>query len=400
MEGLSIFICLLTGHNPDVMRNAPLHERAAMLKEFILLMLVAGASGVAWTCFFGQFEPVYISFPIGAFMFLFIALVDQAIASSDWSLHGILRSPGMRWSRDMWIRIGVRLTITLVLSMATSTGASMAMFGDAIKMQLDHLRRLENQQIVTDYNVEINRFLERMVGNQFRVVKELKEAVTRTTPQYEAALKKQAEIQARLEIAERDMARESTGVDGRFKGKGPRFRAAQDRADAARGELETVNRTISIDGPKADAAQKKLDTAEDALAQAEVPLRPQLEEMEAAKNKELEPKRQDALLSFRAWKSLMRAPDGGDVREFSWLMMGVLMVIELAFFTVRGFFQQPSLYMLELIKSTIETAERKDADHERTVRNIRNWKEPVGLLPNPMLPGLFNDNAQAKDVAD
>jgi hypothetical protein len=386
------------------MRNAPLHERAAMLKEFMLLMLVAGASGVAWACFFGQFEACYISLPIGFFMFLFIALIDQSIASSDWSLHNILRHPAAQWSRELWARLSVRVTITAVLSYATSTGAAMAMFGAAILMQLDHIRMAENQQIEERFDTQTNSFLDRMVGPERKTVKELKDAAAIVRPQHDEAMKRQVDAQARLEVAEQDMARESTGQGGRFRGQGPRYREAQGQADAARADLARANRDIAIYGPRSDAVQKKLDTAQAALAQAEIPLRPQLEQMEAAKEKELQPRRQDALLSYMALISLEEDPvKGRAARWFHSVMLGVLMVIELAFFTVRGFFAQPSLYMLTMRKNTLEEAERLDAEHERNLRQIRNWKGIAGLISNddpPLKPLPPNDNEVKPEVRE
>src|ERR1700722_364302 len=159
MNWFVTLICLLMGYNPDIMRNAPLHERVNLLLEFWLLTMISSASGVAWSCFFGQFEPWYIAGSIGTFMGLFIATVDRFIAASDWSLHGILRDPAVVWTKDLFVKLAVRVTMIVVFSYATSMGASMAMFGDAIEMELETLRRAENVRIMEIHDSEINTFL-------------------------------------------------------------------------------------------------------------------------------------------------------------------------------------------------------------------------------------------------
>ncbi|HEY5062881.1 MAG TPA: DUF4407 domain-containing protein, partial [Gemmatimonadaceae bacterium] len=143
--------CVLVRCNPDLLALSPRQDRYAVVSEALLLSVVAGVTGLAWTAFWAQFVTLPAALAFGALACVFMFLIDQAIGAADWRLTGVLRQPGAR--RRWWEhgRLAMRLAMTVILSTATSTGASMAMFHDAIRTQLEQDVRGKNHQIEEQY---------------------------------------------------------------------------------------------------------------------------------------------------------------------------------------------------------------------------------------------------------
>ncbi|MGH7156026.1 MAG: hypothetical protein ACREF3_19030, partial [Acetobacteraceae bacterium] len=143
--------CVLVRCNPDLLALAPRQDRYAVVSEALLLSVVAGVTGLAWTAFWAQFVALPAALAFGALACVFMFLIDQAIGAADWRLTGVLRQPAAR--RRWWEhgRLAMRLAMTVILSTATSTGASMAMFLDAIRTQLESDVRGKNRQIEEQY---------------------------------------------------------------------------------------------------------------------------------------------------------------------------------------------------------------------------------------------------------
>src|SRR5581483_1865080 len=147
LENLSAIVrlaCVLVRCNPDLLALSPRQDRYAVASEALLLSVVAGVTGLAWTAFWAQFVALPAALAFGALACVFMFLIDQAIGAADWRPTGVLRQPAAR--RKWWEhgRLAMRLAMTVVLSTATSTGASMAMFHDAIRTQLEQDVRGKN----------------------------------------------------------------------------------------------------------------------------------------------------------------------------------------------------------------------------------------------------------------
>src|ERR1700730_17744018 len=115
--------CLLVRCNPRILGLSPIQDRYTVVSEALLLSLVAGITGIAWTAFWGQFLPLPIACAFGALASAFVFLIDQAIGAADWRLTGVLRQPGERHGWEYWLRLAARVAMTVILSTATSTGA-------------------------------------------------------------------------------------------------------------------------------------------------------------------------------------------------------------------------------------------------------------------------------------
>src|SRR6202011_2529243 len=107
----------------------------ACVSEAALLGLVATISAIAWTTFWAPYVPLPLACLFGLIAFFFIGLLDIAIGAADWRPQGILRAPGTERRWDWWGKLTLRITMTVVLSVATSEGATMAMFYEAVMEQ-------------------------------------------------------------------------------------------------------------------------------------------------------------------------------------------------------------------------------------------------------------------------
>ena len=388
-----LFICLLMRCDPDILVDAPLRDHMTVLYEALLLFLVALISGAAWAAFWAKFLPLLVALGLGVVAYSFIFLIDQAIGAADWRLGGILRHPSARYGKEYWARLAIRATMTLVLSLATSTGAAMWMSGDAIKAQLDQVRREENQKIEDRYAVELNTMLQRQFGSQMDRIKSLAETVRTTTPLLDMARQASTEATELQKTAEMDEEREATGKDGRAPGKKVRYREAEARADAARADLARANTLVGIYQPRLQQAKEQLTAATEAFEAAKATIQPKIDALEDEKRSHLIPARQDALMSFMALQQIYDDPvKGKAARWFGTLMMLVLMTIELSYITIRIMFQQASIYMALLIDDTKRRAEGIDAKHENDVRQIRRTIEqekppPMRIIDLDAAPG-------------
>ena len=345
LTGLMRRIAIMMNVDPDGLALAPEGERVTLASEFILLVLVSAISGVAWAAFWAQFARPLVAVSFGLVASVFVFLLDRAIGSSDWSLGGILRSPGARYGREFWAKLAIRLLVTFILSFATSTGATMAMFSEAIATELDQLRREENQRIEDRYAGMLHDLLARHFGVQVAEIDSLTKTIAATTPALDAARRIAAEAAAKQQAARDDEAKELRGANNRAAGAGHRFFDAEDREKASGAELARAQAEIGIFEPRLREAQARLKVANAQLQAQQPTVQGEIDALEVEKKSHLVVGRQDAMLSYMALRKLYDDPVHGQAaRDFARIMMAVLMTIELSYFTVRIIFSQASIY--------------------------------------------------------
>src|SRR5581483_3207106 len=106
--------CVLVRSNPGILAAAPLQDHYAVVCEALLLSVVAGVTGLAWTCFWSQFLSWPVACAFGALAGFFIFLVDQAIGAADWRLTGVLRRRGAQSGWQAHARLAMRLAMTVI----------------------------------------------------------------------------------------------------------------------------------------------------------------------------------------------------------------------------------------------------------------------------------------------
>lgn len=393
-----IFLCVVMGWDVGILALCPMRERVMLLFEFLLLLLVALISGAAWAAFWAQFLPLFAALVLGGVAFVFIFMLDRAIGGSDWSFAGILRHPAAKYGREFWARMSIRILVAFILSFATSTGATMAMFGGAIQAELEQIVREENNKVADRYAIEINNMLDRHVGAERAEVKSLTQTIAATTPALDEARQQAAAAAVRIQAAKDDEKKELRGANGRPVGPGVKFYGAEDREKAATADLAKWGAQIRIFEPRLNDAVARLRGAQQRLQAAQVPIQADVDRLEAEKKAHFVTPHRDALLSYMALQRVYADPEKGAAANFfGRMMMAVLMTIELSYFAVRIIFAQASIYMVLLVKSTKEDAARADADHEITINTIRNETEKALSEEEPKPPSKDVTVAEDRD---
>ena len=384
--------CVLVRCNPDLLALSPRQDRYAVVSEALLLSVVAGVTGLAWTAFWAQFVTLPAALAFGALACVFMFLIDQAIGAADWRLTGVLRQPGAR--RRWWEhgRLAMRLAMTVILSTATSTGASMAMFHDAIRTQLEQDVRGKNRQIEEQYAERLREQRTLRFGTLEAEVQRLTTSAGEMNRVLDAARQLRATASQRAEAYGIETDRELKGAPGYKAGAGSQYREALARKTAADADLAKAASDISIYEPRMADAQKKLDKASADVRAAEAAFAGEAAQIDEERKSHLIPDRNDALMSYLALEEVYSDPRFGTAaRHFSWLMMAVLMTFELSYVVVRAWFTHASVYMAILIGDTKKRADRVAADYESSRDALRrapgtpvlNGRAPLRFLPAP-----------------
>ena len=250
--------CVLVRCNPDLLALAPRQDRYAVVSEALLLSVVAGVTGLAWTAFWAQFVALPAAFAFGGLACVFMFLIDQAIGAADWRLTGVLRQPGAR--RGWWEhgRLAMRLAMTVILSTATSTGASMAMFHDAIKTQLEQDVRGKNRQIEQQYAERLREQRTLRFGTLETEVERLTASAGEITRVLDAARQLRATASQKAEAYQIETDRELKGAPGYKAGAGSKYREALARKVAADSDLAKADSDI---GALRGAADRRAEEA-------------------------------------------------------------------------------------------------------------------------------------------
>jgi hypothetical protein len=380
--------CVLVACNSELLRRSPLHDRLVVVGEAMLLLLVACASGAAWTVFWTRFASIPVGLACGLFACAFILLIDRAVGSAEWILSGILRRPGLRHGHDHWARLAIRVLITLVLSFATSTGATMAMDHVAIIRQIDHNRFEENKKISADFEGRKSDLRKQSLGLVIAEADRIKGIVADTTRLLDAARGARADALSQRQIADTEAARELKGHPGYRRGGGPLYRAALAKRQEADTALAKADSDIAIYDPRLADANAKLDAVNADLRAGDERIKSGMAKLEDEKQAALIPDGYDALMGYMALQQIYDDPrEGPAALFFSHLMMAVLMTVELSYVVVRLFFSPASICTALTIKETKIEAETIAADYERESHEIRVDLEKV-IGPRPTRPPL------------
>jgi hypothetical protein len=367
------YACLLVRCNPEILALAPLQDHYTVVSEALLLSVVAGVTGLAWTAFWAQFLSLPVAFAFGALAGVFMFLIDQAIGAADWRLSGVLRQPGGHRGWLVHARLAMRLAMTVILSTATSTGASMALFHDAIKTQLDQDVRGKNRQIEEQYAERTREHRTLRFGSLEADVQRLTVSVAEITRVLDAARQLRAAAGQKAETYQIEADHELQGAPGYKAGAGTKYREALARKQAADSDLVKAEADIKIYEPRLTDAQGKLDGATAALRAAETAFAGEATQIDEERKSRLIPDRNDALMSYLALQEVFEDPRFGEAaRHFSWLMMAVLMTFEISYVVVRVWFSHASVYMAILIADTKKRAEIVAADYEQNSKALRS----------------------------
>lgn len=372
--------CVISRADFDLAREANHFDRLTICSNAALLVLLGTLATVAWTAFWSSFLTLKTAIPLGILVGLIVFLMDQAMSASDWELAGVLSIAPP--SRAYWLKLAGRSLIAFLLAMATSTGATLWMFGESIEAHLQSKQIADNAPLVADYE---QRKADLAIPLKL-VIHEL-----------EAKQAERAQLQTQIEksIADRNQAlikasnaRIEAGrqIDGALPGykagPGALYR------DEKRKEEEAVRlaKSASEDISRWEMRRSNLD---DEIAALNATLKSQQAEnqSQAVKLAELihkdarwSPVRNDPLIRFMALEEIRRDPQiGAAASKFYWLMTLVLLTLELTFLLVKVMFSAASVYMVALVARTKLEAATISSEFAHNLDAVRQ-NNPRGKL--------------------
>jgi hypothetical protein len=386
--------------DPEIMAKSTSGDRIWLVLDAVLLAVVALISGTAWTVFWYQFALLPVALFFGGIAFLFIPLMDVAIAAADWRPQGILARPGMRLRWDWWGRLGLRLCVSIILSFATSEGATLAMCREQIEKQkeldvLSQNRATEDRFAKLEQDLRQQRF-----GSLTKEIEQLNQTVTEATGPLDHAREVQETAKNSAAVAQDHADKELHGAPGYKAGAGPKYMAAKAAAEAAQAELVKANAQVANLLPRVTEANNRLKAARQKLADAEAAIQGDIAALEQQKRLQLVTVRSDPLLNYIALQEVFQDPTVGKAaRDFHWLMIFVLLTFELSYLMVRIVFATASIYTVLLIKETKLRAEQAEAEYLRDSAALRarspsspkllppikliSWDDPETKPPQP-----------------
>ena len=395
-----LFVCMMMRIEPDLLAMAPLRDHLTVLFEFYLLTLVSAISGAAWAAFWSVFLPLWGAIPMGCVSFAFIFLLDQAIAACSAKLAGFLKNPAPDWSYITQMVAVARLSITMILSLATSWGAEMAMAHHAIVRAAAEIRQTK-QQAVDDHYYRLE---DKLRHDHFGVLIDEQSALNKTIsenqPLLDRARREAAAAGYEAEAARIEQHRQATGEGPRQKGKKKLYGLAEDAETAANGRLAAANRNIEIYQPRLSAAQDRLKIVLPQLAGAEDIIKDDIAALEAERRASAVPAGLDPVIAATALSRVEADPvDGPAARSFGWGAMLVLVTIELAFFLVKTVFSATSVYTAIVISDTKRRVWLIDTEYQRAIEQIislRKWP----LEPDPVPSNDEAEKREEREAAD
>ena len=381
-----IVICWIVRYDPDLLARSPIRDRMACVSEAAFLGLVGVISAVTWTAFWAPYVPLPVAYVFGGIAFGFIVLLDAAIGAADPQPEGILRAPGIRRRWDWWGKIALRIGVSIVLSVATSEGATMAMFHQNIMEQLEKDVQLHNREAQERFERKVGAYRQQHFGPLLDAIKKQQDVIDQTTRPLDDALQVQATAENRLAAAKVKADREHQGKDGSVKGDGPLFKAALKEQEAAQAELVKAQAQVGIYKPRVDQARDQLKKGQDKLDRAESASRDDLARLEHEKDADLTTVHSGPLSARRALAEIYADPDTGrDAQYFSLVMKLVLITLELSYLMVRLIFAHASVYTMLL---HADTRLRADEAHDDYLRRRAASRPDEPPATPPALPPI------------
>jgi hypothetical protein len=401
LSRLFILICVIMRCDPALMAKSPLRDRIACVSEAALLGLVGLISAIAWTNFWAPYVPLSIACGFGLIAFGFIVLLDVAIGAADPQPEGILRPAGLRRRWDWWGKIAMRISLTVILSVATSEGATMAMFREAIKERLAYIVQMHNRDSQDHFAQKVAAYRQQHFGALLDEIKKLNGLIDQTTKPLDDALQLQAAAENNLAAAKVKADREHHGKDGSVKGDGPLFKAALKEQEAAQAELVKAQAQVGIYQPRVNHAKEQLGHAQEKLSQAEATTHDDLAKLEQEKQAEVVTMHNDPLLAYRALELIYADPDQGEAaRHFALMMKLVLITLELSYLALRLIFAHASVYTMLLLADTLVRADEVHDDYRRRRAALCGDEPPPPPQARPPIRLISWDPPAAKHPDD
>lgn len=386
MNNLVLMIaCILVHADFDKAREANAFDRATIIGDAFMLLLVWVLACIAWTGFFATVLSLAPSIAMGLLFGTMTAALDRAMGASDWTLSGVLRQG--RPSAGWWGRIAVRFALGVMLAQATAFGLQMVIFRPSIEQQVRREQAEENTPLEQEFHARkvarrqelltpLSSELETLNQERTQLLGQIKQDDDVRRSATSSAVKQRAE-------ADRE---ESGDQPGYVPGRGPKFKEAQRLADAAATLKSESDRQIGTARSRLAALDKRVTALTSELGTASTQLQRFDKDTDQEKLQDSRWNRggNDPILAVQALHTLKTDPKRGTaVKDIVWLTNIVTLALEFAFLLVKMIFAPTSVYLVRLIADTKFDAETINVEHQRRMRTLHDGAVRPGLRVVP-----------------
>jgi Domain of unknown function (DUF4407) len=392
------FFCGLVRYDPEILSSCPTIDRYQMLSKAALLLAIAGIALFVWAAFLLLFMPWY-ALPLLVPILAWILLIDQFMGSAHWKLQGILRRPATRQAAFGWVMIlgliadnatlGLRLAIAAVTSSATAYSATLSLSHDTIAAQEEKDRNDANAALRAQGEADKQQAWRDMLGADDAAVKDAAAALEKLQQQIAEARRNRENAAGTVADGQVNADCELHGGRGSGckRGKGPKYRAALIRSQAANAAMARAAADLAALEARLPEAESKYQDALKTFRAREGDYLKAAQGIDARVAKDTVLPRNDPVMAYKALQKILRSPDGEGTAFYLHLMLMLLLTVELSYVLASEYFGHANTYMPRLIARTkILAAKAADDFRQQTGALFAQAGDRTSFRVVPLFP--------------
>ena len=348
-------------------------ERHREIRHAVALVLTFIIAAVLWGAVLSVMLPPWGAALGGMLVGMIIYLLDVSIATSDWELKGVLAESmtasfqAFRRALARWVKVAIRLGLTLVLATVTGTYATLWVFNESVETHLHAERQAHNAPIEAAYQATTERLRAELLAGPLAdrkaIVDERGDVQQRLRDSQSALIQaEQAATDSRLELH-----REETGTGGRAAGRGPRFQEAELQLEAANRRVARAQHDLEMDRARLLEIESRIPAIDERVREADTVFQARAAALAVERDAKLRPEKSDFLMGFQALNQMKE--HSAEVTFVSYATKAVIVIFELIFFLMY-LNSHASTYMVRLIARTRLETTRVDVEFGRALRQI------------------------------
>lgn len=401
--------CAITGADAALVSECEgVLERRREIRHAAAFLLTFSVAALLWGAVLSLMLPLWAAILGGMLAGAIIYLLDLSISTADWDLKGILAEPMTASFRAFqrtvarWVKIVIRLALALTLAMVTGTYVTLWLFNETIETHLHAERQAYNAPIEAAYRAAAERLRNDLLAGPLadrKAAADERGDLQQSLRDSQSALvvAEQAAAEARVE-----MHREESGIGGRAAGRGPRYREAELRLEAANRRVAQAQQDLDRDRARLLEIERRITEGDERVREADRVFQVRATALIQERDAKLRPATSDFLGRFTALQRMKE--ESLEVVFVSYATKAVIVIFEMVFFLVF-LNAHASTYMVRLIARTRLEAARVDNEFGRALGEINETSRYTdsGTRGDPVTsasPECSAAGAQRRHTAD
>lgn len=393
--------CAITGADPELVAECDgVLERRRVIRHAAAFALTFSVAACLWSAVLSLMLPPWAAVIGGFFAGAIIYLLDLSISSADWDLKGILAEPmtaslrSFKLTLARWVKIIIRFALALVLSAVTGTYVTLWWFNETLETYIHQQRQAYNAPIEAEYRAAKERLRRELYGSHSA---ERQAAVDEHAELRQQVQKSQSVLAEAEQVATNsriEMHREETGLGGRAAGRGPKYREAELRAEAANRRVNQAQQNVDHDRARLKEIEDRITALDAHARESERLFQSRVAVLTAERDRKLRPEKSDFLMRFQALNEVKQ--NAFEVTLVSYATSAVIVIFEMIFFLVF-LNDHASVYMVRLIARTRLEAKRVDVGFAQAWRQIDEGDTNAHVQPNFGQPETMVDRCDVEE---